>query len=108
MGVPIERIEFVGLIGNRLLTQITTNEFMNALGKLGWGEAPNAHILQRLRERGAAWGIRTPNDFAQALRDGRSVPADQGAMRRECRAGLFWVIYRAETSRFITIRHPRD
>lgn len=107
MAVPIDRITFVGLIGNRRLDQITTNEFMNALAKNGWGEATNAHILQRLRERGSQWGILTPGDFARALRDGHSIPAGEGAVCRECCHGECWVIYRAETSRFITIRHAR-
>ncbi len=108
MGTPIDRIEFTGLIGNRLLTEITTNEFMNALAKSGWGEAVNAHILQRLRQRGHLWGILTPNDFARALRNGRTVPDRDGSMRRECCQGLCWVIYRAETCRFITVRHPSE
>lgn len=58
---PIDEIEFVGLIGNRLLTEVTTNEFMNALAKSGWGEAQNALILMRMRERGrcGASGHRT-------------------------------------------------
>jgi hypothetical protein len=64
---PIDRIEVVGLIGNRPLPHVTTNDFMNALARNGWGEARNAHILMRLRERGHLWGIRTPNDFARAL-----------------------------------------
>jgi hypothetical protein len=103
---PIDQIEFVGLIGNRLLTQVTTNEFMNALAKNGWGEAQNAHILMRLRERGHLWGIRTPDDFARALRDGITVPDRDGALRRVCCHGQCWVIYRGDLSRFITIRHP--
>ncbi len=59
----IDDISFVGLIGNRQLESITTNEFMNALARCGWGEAHNAHILMRLRERGIRWGIFTPNDL---------------------------------------------
>ena len=102
----IDQIEFVGLIGNRLLTQITTNEFMNALSKNGWGEAQNAHILMRLRERGPLWGILTPNDFARALRDGTTLPDRDGALRRACCQDRCWVIYRGDLSRFITIRHP--
>jgi hypothetical protein len=102
----IDQIEFVGLIGNRPLSLITTNEFMNALEKNGWGEAHNAHILQRLRERGSRWGIITPNDFARALRDGRTMPANEGALARVCCHAQCWVIYRDDTCRFITIRDP--
>jgi hypothetical protein len=105
---PIDQIEFVGLIGNRLLTEITTNEFMNALAKNGWGEAHNAHILMRLRERGPLWRIWTPNDFARALRDGMTIPDREGASRRVCCHGQCWVIYRGDRSRFITIRHSSD
>ncbi len=104
--VPIGEIEFRGLIGNRPLNEITTNEFMNALKANGWGEAHNAHILMRLRERGPLWGIRTPNDFARALRDGWTAPAAGGAQLRECGNGQFWVIYREQDNQFITIRHP--
>lgn len=106
--VSIDQIEFVGLIGNRLLTQITTNEFMNALARNGWGEAQNAHILMRLRERGPLWGILTPNDFARALRDGETLPGRDGAQCRSCCYGQCWVIYREDLGRFITIRHSRE
>ena len=108
MSVPtsIDRIEFVGLIGNRLLTEVTTNEFMNALAKNGWGEAQNAHILMRLRERGPLWGIRTPNEFARALRYGITMPDRDRTHRRVCCHGQCWVIYRGDLCRFITIRHP--
>lgn len=102
----IDQIEFGGLIGNRMLASITTNEFMNALGKLGWGEATNGHILQKLRERGGRWGIRTPNDFARALRNGRTQPARDGAKARVCCNGQCWVIYREDICRLVTIRDP--
>jgi hypothetical protein len=104
----IDQIEFRGLIGNRLLASITTNEFMNALAAFGWGEAHNGHILQKLRERGSRWGIRTPNEFARALRNGRTQWADDGAKARICCNGQCWVIYREETQRFITLRDPRE
>ncbi len=105
---PIDQIEFVGLIGNRLLTQVTTNEFMNALARNGWGEAHNAHILMRLRERGHWWGIGTPNDFARALRSGMTVPDPDGCLRRLCCQGQCVVIYRGDLGRFITIRHHSE
>lgn len=105
---PIDQIEFVGLIGNRLLTQVTTNAFMNALAKNGWGEAKNAHILMRLQERGHHWGILTPNDFSRALRGGFSVTDRDGSLRRVCCHGQCWVIYRGDLRRFITIRHARE
>ena len=103
----IDDISFVGLIGNRQLESITTNEFMNALARCGWGEAHNAHILMRLRERGIRWGIFTPNDFARKLRDGYTINANDGAKARVCCNGECWVIYREDTCCFITIRDPR-
>jgi hypothetical protein len=50
--VPIEAIEFRGLIGNKTWDQITGPEFLNALARCGWREAHNAHIFLRLCERG--------------------------------------------------------
>jgi len=105
---PIDQIEFVGLIGDRPLTEVTTNEFMNALAKNGWGEALNAHILMRLRERGHLWGIQTPNDFARALRYGITMPDRDGALRRVCCHGQCRVIDRGDLGRFITIRHSSE
>src|SRR3954462_876879 len=105
---PIDQIEFVGLIGNRLLTQATTNEFMNALARNGWGEAQNAHILMRLRERGHPWGIRTPNDFAGAPRHGTTVPDRDGALPRVWCRGRRRVLYRGDLRRSIRVRHPSE
>jgi hypothetical protein len=101
----IDGIKFAGLIGNRRLHQITTNEFMSALAKCGWREAHNAHVLMRLRERGMFWGLRTANDFARALRYGYTVSADDGAMARVCCLGQCWVIFRPELRSLITIGH---
>ena len=56
---------FRGLIGGRVL--------------IGWREAHNAHILQKLRARGGLWGINTPEDFASALRNGYTIPAGESA-----------------------------
>ena len=104
--VNIDELEFRGLIGNRPLRAITMNEFINALAQNGWREAHNAHIYQRLVERGPQWGINTANDFARALRGGVTQAADGGASRRVCRGNAFWVIFRG--NEFITIRHPAE
>ena len=79
---------------------------MNSLSQNGWGEAHNGHILQKLRERGARWGSHRPNDFARALRNSWTRRADNGAKARVCCNDQCWVIYREETGRFVTIRHP--
>ena len=100
----IDQIEFRGLLGNRPFASILMNEFINALRLNGWREAHNAHIYQRLLQRGVEFGLRTPNDFARALRDGRTLPAEGGASVRICHGGQCWVIYRDHE--FITIRHP--
>ncbi len=103
--VPIDAIEFRGLIGNKTWDDITGLEFFHALEKCGWREAHNAHIFLRLRQRGPELGILTPNDFARALRDGSTIPAQNGALQRLCRApaGDFAVIYREGA--FITFVH---
>jgi len=80
--------------------------FRQALKENGWREAHNGHIYKRLVERGAALGIKTPNDFARALRDGTTEDAEEGASRRVCRGGNCWVIFRGGS--LITIRHPKD
>jgi hypothetical protein len=102
--VSIESIKFVGLIGDRPWKEITVNEFMTALGKNGWKEAHNAHIFMRLSEKGAALGIRTPNEFARALRSGTTEEAKDGAQARVCSGGKFQVIFRDNC--FITLRYP--
>ena len=102
----IETFEFRGLIGGRALFSITTNEFMHALRDIGWREAHNAHILQKLRERGRLWGINTPEDFARALRNGYTILAHEGAKARVCCNGMCWVIFREAERTLITIRHP--
>jgi hypothetical protein len=66
--VPIDAIEFPGLIGNQTWDRITGPEFFDALAKCGWREAHNAHIFLRLCQRGPGLGIHNPNDFARALR----------------------------------------
>src|SRR5436190_17356051 len=103
---PIDALEFHGAIGNMPFGAITMNQFINSLNLNGWREAHNAHIYQRLVERGAALGVHTPNDFARALRDGQTLPAGNGASMRACRGGLFWVIFRDH--QLITIRHPAE
>jgi hypothetical protein len=102
----IDQIEFGGQIGNMPFPSITINEFINALAKNGWREAHNAHIYQRLLQRGPVFGLATPNDFARALRDGYSIPSRDGATARVCRGGAYWVIYR--DTELITIRHPAE
>lgn len=101
----IETFEFRGLIAGRALLSITTSEFMNALRDIGWREAHNAHILQRLRERGRLWGINTPDDFARALRHGYTIAVREGAQARVCCHGSCWVIFRGAERTLITIRH---
>jgi|GEM_PF-6929477 hypothetical protein len=103
--VPIDALEFRGLIGNKTWDEITGPEFFTALEKCGWREAHNAHIFLRLCQRGPGLGILTPNDFARALRDGYTIPAGDGALERRCRArgGEFAVIYREGA--FITFVH---
>jgi hypothetical protein len=100
----IDRIKFRGSIGNRDFKDITVNEFLEALAKCGWREAHNGHIYKSLVERGAPWGIRTPNDFARALRAGATEDGDRGEKRRVCCHGKCWVIYRG--NRFITLTGP--
>lgn len=102
--VAIENIRFVGLMGNQPWEEITVNEFLAALGKNGWKEAHNAHIFMRLSEKGPALGIRTPNDFARALRSGSTEAAKDGAQARICAGGKFQVIFRDNT--LITLRYP--
>ena len=99
----IDGIKFVGLIGDKPWKEITVNEFMTALAKSGWKEAHNAHIFRRLSERGSALGIRTPNEFARALRAGTTEEGKDGAKTRVCGGGKFQVIFRDNC--FITFRH---
>ena len=96
-------LSFEGGIVNRTWDEITMNEFVNALNKCGWREAHNAHIYQRLRERGPFLGVFTPGDFARALRDGYSLPARDGATARVCWQGRFTVIYKAAERALITL-----
>ncbi len=100
----IENIKFAGLIGDKPWKEITVNEFMTALAKSGWKEAHNAHIFMRLSEKGPGFGIRTPNDFARALRNGTTEEAKDGAQARVCAGGKFQVIFRGNC--FITFRYP--
>lgn len=99
----IENIKFVGLIGDKPWKEITVNEFMTALAKNGWKEAHNAHIFMRLSEKGTTLGVRTPNDFARALRSGMTEEANDGAQARVCAGGKFQVIFRDNA--FITLRY---
>lgn len=99
----IESIKFAGLIGNKPWAEITVTEFLEALAKNGWREAHNAHIFKRLAERGPGLGIRTPNDFARALRQGHTEEGKDGAKTRVCAGGKFQVIFRDNC--LITIRH---
>jgi hypothetical protein len=105
--VPIESFAFHGLIGDLPWPRITGPEFFNALAKIGWREAHNAHIFKRLCERGPGLGINTPNDFARALRNGHTLPTKGGALQRVCQApsGSFVVIYREQSRSLITIVH---
>jgi hypothetical protein len=79
---PISTIRFVGLIGNRPIRMLHGPEFNNALAKVGWREAHNAHILKRLKERGPSIGILTLNDFGRMLRNGADAPNPSGGKRR--------------------------
>lgn len=92
-------------MGNKPWKEITMNEFIEALQATGWREAHNGHIYQRLCERGAAFGLKTPNDFARALKGGTTEDAGDGASRRVCRNDC-WVIFRGNN--LITIRHARE
>ena len=103
---PIDQLEFRGSIGNRPFWAITMNEFINALKRNGWREDHNAHIYQRLVQLGQEFGISTPNDFANALRDGYTQPAGGGASSRVCRGGACWVVFKGRE--FITIRYPAE
>jgi len=102
--VPIDQIQFTGLIGNQRWEEISVNQFMNKLKENGWDEVPNSHIFQRLKERGPRMGVLTPNDFARALRDGQTLPARDGAQKRVCRGGDIEIIFRED--RMITLRDP--
>lgn len=64
------RIAFVGLIGNRPLSQLGQQEIRNAFAKIGLREAHNSHFISRLIERGPQFGINTLNDLARALNRG--------------------------------------
>jgi hypothetical protein len=97
-------LTFRGLIGNKKWGEILPAEWAQALAQNGWREAHNGHLLLRLKQRATAFGVRTPNELARALRDGRSEPADKGAMARVPRNGKFKVIYRG--SSFITLTGP--
>jgi hypothetical protein len=99
----IDALVFHGGIGNRRFGNITMNEFINALKANGWREAHNAHIYQRLVERGPEFGIYTPNEFARALRNGFTQPAERGASMRVCCGNTCWVIYQG--NEIITLRH---
>lgn len=100
--VEIDRFGFIGLIGSYTLQDITGSQWDNALRRIGWREAHNAHLLMRLkqRDRGAAFGLYTLNDFAAAIRSGYSIPSGT-AMARVSANRSFMVIYR--DSCFITI-----
>ena len=129
--LPLEEFEFRGLIGNRPFKEITGPEFDNALSKIGWRQAPagkkknytdensertRSHIFLRIRgtgkdKRGEVCGLLTPNDFARALRNGRSEPAGSGAKIRICtgRHGIeFHVVYREMKHEgwFVTLTFP--
>lgn len=129
--VPIDEFEFRGLIGNRSFKEITGPAFDKALAKLGWRQAPagkkkdytkqdsertKAHIFLRLRgtgkdRRGESCGIFTPNDFARALRGGRTIRGGGGAKKRVCvgpNGKEFHVVYREVGSEgwFVTLTFP--
>lgn len=102
----IDKLEFKGAIGNMPWKSITMNEFINARKLNGWREAHNGHIYKRLIERGSSWGIKTPNDFARALRNGTTEEAENGAKKRVCLSGNCWVVFR--DNNLITIRHTKE
>jgi|ERR1017187_772161 hypothetical protein len=103
----IDKLEFKGAIGNMPWASITMNEFIDALSKNGWREAPHkGHLYQRLLQRGSSLGIKTPNDFARALRSGTTEDAEDGAKKRVCRGGTCWVIFRDNI--LITFRHAKE
>ena len=98
----IDKLTFTGALGDQEFKDMTVNMFTNALAKNGWREAHNGHIYKRLVERGARFGIKTPNEFARALRGGRTEDAEEGAKARVCCGGRCWVIYKEGS--FITLR----
>ena len=100
----IDRIKFRGLIGNREFKDLTVEEFLDALAKCGWREAHNGHIFKALVKRGPPWGIRTPNEFASALRTGTTEDGDRGERRQVCCKGRCWVIFKG--NRLITLTGP--
>lgn len=104
MAVAIDRFAFGGNDGSYTVEEITGNQWDNALKRIGWREAHNAHMLKRLKERGASFGVRTLNDLAQALRGGVSEDANSGAMARISKNGRFRVIYK--NNEFITLTGP--
>jgi len=103
----LDSFAFVGNAGSSTFNTVTGNQWDNALHRIGWREAHNAHLLMRLKEkgRGAAFGLFTLQDFARAIKSGYSIPAQNGAMARVCSGGRFRIIYR--DGEFITLSGPK-
>ena len=102
----IDAFAFEGNAGSYPFHAVTGNQWDNALHRIGWREAHNAHVLMRLKEkgRGAAFGLFTLQDFARAIKGGYSIPAKNGAFARICCGGRFSVIYKDRE--FITLSGP--
>lgn len=78
----ISQFQLAGASADKLWSEVHGPTFNQMLKKAGWQEAPNAHILKRLRERGPHIGINTPSDFAREVRQGWNEPNPGGGMRR--------------------------
>lgn len=103
----IDKLKFKGAMGNMPFKSITMNEFIDALKQNGWRENhPLGHFYKRLVQYGPSFGIRTPSEFARALRDGTTEEAERGRKMRVCRGGSCWVVFQG--NRFITIRYPDE
>ncbi len=77
---PFRNVQFHGLARNKKLVEMTDMEIKNAFARIGIREpkgAKKAHFFQRLKTRGAEMGLHTPQDVANALRDGHILPGKE-------------------------------
>lgn len=58
---------------NKLLKDITPNEFNNCIAPLNWIDK-GGHFLSQLKQRGNSAGINTFGDFVNDVRNGKDVP----------------------------------
>jgi hypothetical protein len=66
----IEKVSFPGLKNRALIRDLTDQELKSLFAKGGLREAHNGHIYQRLKQRGAEFGLSTPDNVASAINYG--------------------------------------